>query len=102
MIKHGLEIPLDDIADVCRRYPIRRLALFGSILRDDFAPDSDIDVLVEFLPDRAMSFFKLFDMEEELSAMLGGRKVEINTYKSLSPYFRDEVLAEMEVLYEQG
>ncbi|MBI3989373.1 MAG: nucleotidyltransferase family protein [candidate division NC10 bacterium] len=97
----NIVIPKDKIADFCRRHHIRKLALFGSVLRDDFGPESDIDVLVEFEPDARVGFFKLYDLEQEFSQMLGGRKVEINTPKSLSKYFRDQVLAQAEVLYVQ-
>ncbi len=97
----NIAIPKDRIADFCRRHHIRRLALFGSVLRDDFGPESDIDVLVEFEPDAKVGFFKLYDLEEELSGILGGRRVEISTPKSLSKYFRDSVLADAEALYVQ-
>ncbi len=87
-------VPKDKIIDFCHRHSIRKLAFFGSVLRDDFRPESDVDVLVEFIPGTRVGFFKLYDLEEELSRILGGRKVDINTPKSLSKYFRDEVLAE--------
>ena len=77
---------------------IRRLSLFGSILRDDFRPDSDVDVLVEFEPDHVPGFFGLFDLQEELSALFG-RRVDLRTPEDLSRYFRDEVLARAEVQY---
>jgi len=96
-----LEIPREALADFCRRNHIRRLALFGSVLREDFGPDSDVDVLVEFEPEACVGLFELYDMEHELSALLGGRKVDMNTPKSLSKYFRDEVLAQAEVHYDQ-
>ena len=96
-----ISIPKWQIEAFCRRNHIRRLALFGSVLRDDFGPESDVDVLVEFEPDAHVGFFELFDMEQELSRMLGGRKVEISTPQSLSKYFRDEVLGEAEVQYAQ-
>ncbi|MGH7844156.1 MAG: nucleotidyltransferase family protein [Candidatus Binatia bacterium] len=91
-----------DIADFCRRHRIRKLSLFGSLLRDDFGPNSDVDVLVEFEPDARVGFFKLYDLEQELSQLLGGRRVDINTPNSLSKHFREEVLAEAEVLYVQA
>ena len=87
------------IADFCRRHHIRRLALFGSVLRDDFRPDSDVDVLVEFEPGHTPGL-AFFSIEAELSNMLG-RKVDLNTPQFLSRYFRDEVQAEAEVQYEQ-
>lgn len=98
----NIVIPKDTIAEFCRRHRIHRLALFGSVLRDDFGPESDIDVLVEFEPDTNVGFFKLYDLEQELSQILGGRKVEINTPRSLSKYFRDRVDAEAETLYVQA
>ena len=95
---HGIRIPHDQLAEFCRRNQIRRLALFGSILRDDFGPGSDIDVLVEFEPEAriGLSFFR---MERELSEMLG-RNVDLNTQGFLGKAFRDEVLAEAEVQYD--
>ena len=101
MTHHGLEFPQDPLTELCQRYHVRRLSLFGSVLGDDFHPDSDVDVLVEFEPGEAVDFFDLFDMEEELSTMLAGRRVEINTPNSLSRYFRDEVTAAAEVQYAQ-
>jgi hypothetical protein len=87
-------VPKDKIIDFGHRHSIQKLAFFGSVLRDDFRPESDVDVLVEFIPGTRVGFFKLHDLEEDLSRILGGRKVDINTPKSLSKYFRDEVLAE--------
>jgi len=98
MVYHGVEIPMERVEEFCRRNRIRRLALFGSILREDFRSDSDIDVLVEFEPD-ARTGFAFFGMQEELSEILG-RKVDLNTPGFLSKYFRDEVLREAEVLYD--
>ena len=91
-------MPADRIADFCRRHHIRKLSLFGSVLRDDFRPDSDIDVLVEFEPEARMGL-AFFAMEIELSEILG-RKVDLNTPGFLSKYFRDEVLREAEVQYD--
>jgi hypothetical protein len=92
----------EKINDFCQRHHIRRLAIFGSALRDDFSPDSDIDVLLEFVPGYTPGFFRLFDMEEELSGLFGGRKVDMRTPQDLSRYFRDEVVATAEVQYAQG
>jgi uncharacterized protein len=97
----NIEIPDDEIAEFCRRNHIRRLALFGSVLRDDFGPDSDVDVLVEFKPEAQVGLFELFDMEQELSYILG-RQVDMNTPNSLSRYFRDQVLQEAEEQYVQA
>lgn len=85
------------IADFCRRHHIRKLSFFGSVLRDDFTPESDIDVLVEFEPGHVPGL-AFFEMERELSNILG-RTVDLNTAGFLSRYFRDEVLAEAEVQY---
>ena len=98
MIYHGIEIPQERVNAFCRRNGIRRLALFGSILRDDFRPESDIDVLVEFEPGTRVGL-RFFELERELSEILG-RKVDLNTPGFLSPYFRDRVLSEAEVQYE--
>jgi predicted nucleotidyltransferase len=97
----SIKIPVsaDRVAEFCRRNRIRRLAFFGSVLRDDFGPLSDVDVLVEFEPGAVVGLFEIHDMEQELSAMLGGRTVQISTPKWLSKYFRDRVLAEAEVAY---
>lgn len=92
-------VPRSEIATFCQRNHIRRLYLFGSALRDDFRPDSDVDVLVEFEPGHVPGFFRLFDMEAELSALFGGRKVDLRTPQDLSRYFRDEVLATAELHY---
>jgi len=96
-----LIIPKDKIADFCRRYYIRKLAVFGSALRNDFGPDSDVDVLVDFETNHVPGFFKLFDMETELTNIIGGRKVDLRTPEDLSRYFRDEVIAGAEVQYVQ-
>ncbi len=94
-----IDVPQDRIDDLCRRYNVRRLAFFGSVLRDDFTPHSDVDVLVEFEPGKTPGY-AFFSMEEELSAILG-RRVDLNTPNSLSKYFRDEVLADAVELYVQ-
>ena len=96
-----ISVPKERIAEFCQLNHIRRLAFFGSVLRSDFGPDSDIDVLVEFEVGARVGFFELFDMEQEFSHILGGRKVDMNTPKSLSKYFRDEVMQEAEPQYVQ-
>jgi uncharacterized protein len=95
-----IKVPGDKIITFCRRHHISRLAIFGSVLRDDFRPDSDIDVLVEFEPGYTPGL-AFFTMETELSQILG-RKVDLNTPQFLSRYFRNQVLAEAEVMYEQA
>jgi len=97
-----LVIDKERIADFCERHYIQRLAIFGSALRDDFKPESDVDVLVDFMPGHVPGFFRLFDMEEELSHLLGGRKVDMRTPEDLSRYFRDQVVASAEVQYVRG
>jgi len=99
MRRAHIDIPKERIADFCRRNHIRRLALFGSVLRDDFGPDSDVDVLVEFEPAARVGLLRLAGMEIELGEILG-RKVDLNTPGFLSQYFRDKVLAEAEVQYD--
>ena len=91
-----IHMPREALAAFCRKYGVRKVALFGSVLRDDFRPDSDVDVLVEFEPGARAGFLKLAGMELELGAMLG-RKVDLRTPGELSRYFRDEVLASAEV-----
>jgi predicted nucleotidyltransferase len=95
-----IDLPQERIDEFSRRHHIRRLAFFGSVLRDDFTPSSDVDVLVEFEPGKTPGF-AFFSMEEELSRILG-RRVDLNTPNSRSKYFRDEVLAEAEELYVQA
>ncbi len=89
----------DKITKFCERHHIRKLSLFGSVLREDFGPESDIDVLVEFEPGHVPGFFRLIELQEELSALFGGRKVDLRTPQDLSRYFRDEVVAHSEVQY---
>lgn len=98
MIYNGIDISRDVIAAFCRRNNIRRLSLFGSILRDDFTPDSDIDVLVEFERGHTPGL-AFFSMQDELSNAIG-RAVDLHTAGSLSKYFRDKVLVEAEVQYD--
>ncbi|MDP3097367.1 MAG: nucleotidyltransferase family protein [Syntrophales bacterium] len=101
MSKHII-LPKETIADFCRHRHIRRLAVFGSALRSDFNEASDIDILVEFEPEHIPGLFGMVRMERDLSALLGGRKVDLRTPEDLSRYFRQEVLNEAEVQYAQG
>ena len=98
MTYNGVEFDPSKIADFCRRHRVHRLSLFGSILRDDFGPDSDVDVLVEFQPGARVSLFDLGGMIMELRDMLG-RDVDLRTAADLSKYFRDEVVAGARPLY---
>jgi len=96
---HKIQISKDLIAEFCRRHHIRRLSFFGSVLREDFRTDSDVDVLVEFEPGREVGLFRLAAMERELSQLLGGRKADIRTPEELSRYFRKNVMSMAEVQY---
>jgi predicted nucleotidyltransferase len=96
-----IDLSEDKIKDFCQHNRIRRLSLFGSVLREDFGPESDIDVLVEFDPRANVGLITLAGMEIELGQILG-YKVEIHTVKGLNPHFRDEVLDQAEVQYEQA
>jgi uncharacterized protein len=98
MTYHDLVIDPNQIANICRKYHIRKLSLFGSVLRPDFGPSSDVDVIVEFEPGQAPGL-EFFDIEAELSHRFG-RQVDLNTPRSLSRYFADQVLAEAKVLYD--
>jgi predicted nucleotidyltransferase len=97
-----IEIPEARVGELCRRNGIRRLALFGSVLTDRFSDASDVDVLVEFKPGERVGFFRLADIEEELSRLLGGRKVDLRTPMDLSRYFRDEVVRDALVVYAEA
>jgi len=92
-------IDREQLAEFCRRHHIRWLALFGSVLGPDFGPDSDVDILVRFEPDRVPGLFNLVRMEDELTAILG-RKADLRTPEDLSRYFRERVLAEAVVQYD--
>lgn len=91
-------VPRTQLVEFCRRNHIRRLALFGSVLRDDFGPDSDIDVLVEFEPGHVPGL-RFIRLQDELSALFGGRRVDLVTPKFLNHRIRDEVLRSAEVQY---
>jgi predicted nucleotidyltransferase len=96
----GIRVDRDRLADLCRRRHIRRLALFGSVLRDDFRADSDVDVLVEFEPGHVPGY-GFISVQDELSALLG-RQVDLVTYKALIPRLRERVLAEAQEQYAEG
>ena len=96
-----IDIDREKIAAFCRRHRIRRLSLFGSVLRDDFGPDSDVDVLVEFEPGARVSLLDVGGMAHELSEMIG-RPVDLRTERELSRYFRQEVVDAAEPLYAAG
>ena len=94
-----IEIPYDRVAEFCERNHIRKMSLFGSVIRDDFTPDSDVDVLVEFAPGHSPGGFAFYsDLPRELSEIVG-RDVDLNTAQDLSRYFRKEVINEAEEIY---
>ncbi len=100
MQHHGIEIPSDTLAEFCRRHYIRKLSLFGSVVREDFGPESDVDVLVEFERGHTPGL-AFFAIQRELSELLG-RRVDLNTPECLSRYYRQEVLAEAEAQYVEA
>jgi len=89
------------LADFCKRRHIRRLSIFGSALRDDLRPDSDVDVLVEFQPGHTPGW-EIIDLEEELGSLFGGRRVDLVNPKYLHPRLRDRILASAVVQYAEG
>jgi len=93
-----LPLDRDRLAEFCRRYHVRKLSLFGSVLTDRFGADSDVDVLVEFEPHQGPGYFGLARMQRELSALVG-RTVDLRTPLELSRYFRDEVVSGAQVQY---
>ena len=101
MMVRNVQIEKRRIAEFCRRHHIRKLSLYGSVLRDDFGPDSDVDVLILFEPGLPVGF-RIFDMEEELSAMFDGHRVDMVNEKYLNPRLRDRILREAEIQYAEG
>jgi predicted nucleotidyltransferase len=99
---HHLPIPQATLALFCDRHHIRRISLFGSVLKGADRPDSDVDLLVEFDSGQAPGLLGLAGMELELSALLGGRRVDLRTPQDLSRYFRDEVVRTAELQYARG
>ncbi len=100
MVAPAIPIPQDKLAEFCRRNGIRKLSLFGSVLRDDFRPESDIDVLVEFQTGKIIGW-KIIEIEEELSGILGGRKVDMVNPKYLNHRLKDRILGSAQVQYEE-
>ena len=97
-LKKGFSIPREELEAFCRRHHIKSLALFGSVLREDFRPDSDIDVLVEFQEGKTPGFFTIAEMEDELSPLFGNRKIDLRTPQDLSHHFRERIMSEAVVL----
>jgi predicted nucleotidyltransferase len=98
MAEPKIAIPQDKIADFCRRNQVRTISLFGSVLREDFGPESDVDVLVEFEPEARIGFMALGRMQRELAELLG-RSVDLVPRDGLKPLIRDSVLDGAQVLY---
>ena len=101
MQRASIDIPRDKIADFCQRNYIRKLSLFGSVLRSDFRPDSDIDVLVEFEPGHVPGL-ALIRMQDELSELFGGYPIDLVTPKFLNHRIRDRVISNSELIYARG
>lgn len=101
MGRSAIQLPREQVAEICRRHRVRRLSLFGSVLTDRFGPDSDVDLLVEFEPGAVVGYLTLAAIEIELSRLLG-RKVDLRTPSELSRYFRDDVVRSAEVQYAAG
>jgi predicted nucleotidyltransferase len=98
MADHGVEVDRERLTEFCRRHHIRRLSLFGSVLRGDSASDSDVDFLVEFEPGHTPGLFGIAGMESELTQMVG-RQADLRTAEDLSRYFREQVVREAELQY---
>ena len=98
LVDRRISVSPTELDEFCRRNHVTRLAFFGSVLRDDFRPESDIDVLVEFEPDYVIGYLGLARMQIELSSLLG-REVDLRTPEELSRYFRDEVVRNAEVRF---
>ena len=99
MSRAKIRIPKDQIAEYCKRNRVRWLSLFGSVLREDFGPDSDVDILVEFEPGTRMGLIRLSGLEIELGKIIG-RKVDLNTPGFLNKYYRNKILTEADVQYD--
>jgi len=97
-----LDIDRDALASLCHRHGVRKLAFFGSVVRDDFRPDSDVDVVVAFREDARPSLFTLSRVERELSSLLGGRAVDVATVKGVHPLIRPRVLRDAIVAYDEA
>ena len=101
MKTQNIPIPKQEIALICQKWNIQKLSLFGSVLRDDFTPTSDIDILIEFQTGKTIGFLKLHQLEQELSKIFDGRAIDLVTLKSINHRLRDRILAEAEVYYAE-
>ena len=100
MVAHAIPIPANAITAFCKRNHIRRLAIFGSVLRDDFKTDSDVDILVTFAPGFTPGF-RFIDLQDELTSLLGHRRVDLVTERFLNRRIRDAVVRDALVVYEE-
>lgn len=99
MVSRNIDVPMERIAEFCRKWKIRQFSLFGSVLREDFRPDSDVDVLVSFQPDSTWDLLDLVDMRDELMVMFG-RDVDLVEEEGLrNPFRRSHILSTRQVLY---
>lgn len=96
----NIEIQMDAVAEICRRYSVSELSLFGSVLRDDFRHDSDVDILVAFKPDAEIGFMEYSRMQRDLSTALG-RKVDMVSKTGLKAVIRDDVIASSRIIYAE-
>lgn len=101
MKTQNIIVPKQEIALICQKWNIQKLSLFGSVLRDDFTPTSDIDILIEFQTGKTIGFLKLHQLEQELSKIFDGRAIDLVTLKSINHRLRDRILAEAEVCYAE-
>lgn len=97
-LAENIQYDHEKLAELCRRWKVKRLAFFGSVLRDDFGPESDVDVLYEFEPDARIGW-DIVSIEDELSALFGGRKVDLVPFKYISKYIRERILREAQLAY---
>ena len=97
-----IAVDREKVAELCRRHGIRKLSLFGSVLRDDFRPDSDVDLLVVWKPDARRNMFQLARVEEEFSEVFGGRKIDLVSEAHVYHRLRDRILSSAEVVYDEG
>jgi len=96
---HGITFDRKALEKFCLENGIKKLSLFGSVLKDNFGPDSDIDMLVEFMPGETVGFMRLIGIEIDLTELFGGRKVDLRTPGEINDYFKERVIKESEILY---
>ena len=101
MLPKNIPVTEAQISDFCRRHHIRKLTFFGSVLGEDFRPDSDVDVLVEFEAGHTPGFC-VYDIEQELSQLCGGRRIDMVNPKYINRWLKDNVLSTAEPAYVQG